>query len=67
MAIQTIQAGAGKLRTIKILSPCLGPGGTVLSRGQKVKVPESDAYTLVAGLQAEFSEDVAADAKTDDK
>jgi hypothetical protein len=57
MAITTVQAGTNNLRTIKILMPCLGPGGTPLTKGKTYRVPENDAYTLVAGLQAELAED----------
>lgn len=60
MAISTIQSGNGKLRTIKVLSDCLGPGGAVLEKNVTVKVPESDAYTLVSGQQAEFADDAPA-------
>lgn len=57
MAITTLQGGPTKLRVVKILSPCLGPGGVVLEKGRKVRIPENDAYTLVTGMQAEFAED----------
>jgi hypothetical protein len=57
MAITTVQGGSNKLRVVKILSPCLGPGGTVLEKGRKVRIPEADAYTLVNGTQAEFADD----------
>lgn len=57
MAITTVQGGPNKLRVVKILSPCLGPGGVVLEKGRKVRIPENDAYTLVSGTQAEFAEE----------
>lgn len=58
MAITTVQGGSNKLRVVKILSPCLGPGGVVLEKGRTVRIPEADAYTLVSGSQAVFAEDV---------
>ena len=57
MAISTVQGGSNKLRVVKILRACLGPGGVVLEKGRTVRIPEPDAYTLVSGMQAEFVED----------
>ena len=57
MAITTIQAGSKKLKAILVKKNCLGPGGTVLTKGQRVRVPEPDAYTLVSGEQAEHISD----------
>jgi hypothetical protein len=68
MAIQTIQAGSKLLRAILVTKSCLGPGGTPLSKGMTVRVPENDAYTLVSGDQAEFiTETAAAAAAAPDK
>jgi hypothetical protein len=60
MAITTVQAGANKLRAVKIKKHCLGPGGKALFKGQSVRIPEQDAYTLVSGQQADFITDEAA-------
>lgn len=59
MAITIVQGTNKNLRVVKILSPCLGPGGVVLVKGRIVRIPEADAYTLVSGNQAVFAEDVA--------
>jgi hypothetical protein len=67
MAITTLQGGPTKLRIVKILSPCLGPGGVVLNKGRKVRIPEADAYTLVSGMQAEFAEEDSAEAEDADE
>jgi len=67
MAIQTIQAGSNKLRAILVTKNCLGPGGTALLKGMTVRVPESDAYTLLSGDQAEFVTETAAVAVSDKK
>lgn len=63
MGITTVQAGSSKLKAIKILRPCLGPGGKPLTKGQSVRVPEADAHTLVSGEQAEFIKDEPAPAE----
>lgn len=63
MAITTVQGGSKNLRVVKIISPCLGPGGVVLEKGRIVRIPEADAYTLVSGTQAVFAEDAEEKAK----
>lgn len=66
MAITVVQGGTSKLRAIEIVitrpaSGVLGPGGTILTHGQQVRVPEADAHTLVSAKQATYIKD--ADAK----
>ena len=63
MAITTVQSGAGKFRVVKVLRPCLGPGGVVLEKGRTVRIPEGDAYTLVSGEQAEFAKEDATESE----
>jgi hypothetical protein len=54
MAIQQIQGGSKKLRTVTIKKSVLGPGGVPLHKGMTVRIPENDAYTLVSGEQAGY-------------
>lgn len=58
MAITTVQSGSRKLIAVVIKKHCLGPGGEPLEKGRKVRIPEADAYTLIAGEQAEKIPDV---------
>jgi hypothetical protein len=60
MAITTVQSSVKSLKTIRIKKHCLGPGGAPLFRGQVVRVPEADAYTLTSGGQADFLSDAEA-------
>ena len=52
MAITTIHPGSKTTKAVVILKDCLGPGGTPLLKGAKVRLPEADAFTLISGEQA---------------
>lgn len=65
MAITTLNGAASqKFEAVKVLTGVLGPGGVHLDKGQVVRIPVADAYTLISGGQAEkFSESAKDEAK----